>query len=190
MLSAEEYSAGLSVWNPIWDIYMRETKSNLYEIQLAYVPDTSKSRLKPTERLRGLTILVDKPATATRLLADLPEAASICRTGCDLYSVPGPAEKYVLAYPSKPTPEQTQLGYALATGFKGEPSKEEWCIVVKLILDPDIVFQQLGKPLDYSGKVVKIKFEPDSLTYELYHSDSFSNDKAKKIGNWASSSQP
>jgi hypothetical protein len=191
MLTADEYSAGLSVWDPIWDVYMRETKNNLYEVQVAYVNDTSASRLKPTERLWGLTVLVDKSAPATQLLADFPEATDICKSGCDLYSIPGPSEKYVLAYPSKPTPTQTQLGYGLATGFKGEPSKEEWCVAVKLILDPDILRQQpSGKPANYSGNVIKIKFEPDSLTYELYRSDPLLKDKAKKIGSWAPSPQP
>lgn len=60
MRTADEYLAGLSVYDPIWDVYIRETKNNLYDVQVAYFNDTSTSRLKPTERLATLTALVDK----------------------------------------------------------------------------------------------------------------------------------
>lgn len=182
MNTVEEYSAALSVYNPIWDVYMRETKSNLYEIQVGYRNDSSVSRLRPTQRLGSLDVLVDKPAPAAQLLADFPEAYDICREGCDLYGIPDLTEKYVLAYPSKPTPEQTKLDHLLATDFKSEPSKDEWCVVVKLFLGEQQ--QRVSRPIDYSGNVVKLKFEPDSLPYELYKSDASSKQQAKKIGTW------
>jgi hypothetical protein len=88
--SSVERDAALQVYGvrAVEDVYPRATSTNLYRIEVSWLPDETISRLRPTMRLRWLKMDVDKPAPATTLLADLPEAIEVCKSGgCDLYGV-------------------------------------------------------------------------------------------------------
>jgi hypothetical protein len=68
------------------DIYQFKTASNAYSFQLRYEPDTTQSRLNPVERLVAVNIEIDKPVDDVKLvLADLPEAASLCSRECTIF---------------------------------------------------------------------------------------------------------
>ena len=182
--SLDEFAAASKVWPAIEDVFMRETPTNLYEIHLSWRPDTRTSRLRPTMRVFRLDALVDKPALAKAILNDLPEGLELCKLGCDLYGVQDGLyyNNYLLAIPSKPTPEQLKLGADLATDFEGQADRD-YCVAVKLQLDDRRAFDDVlaHRQPDWSnGKVVRIEIGAKSLYYEL----SRPVVKANKIGAW------
>jgi hypothetical protein len=68
------------------DIYQFKTASNAYRFKLRYEPDTTQSRLNPVERLVAVNIEIDKPVDDVKLvLADVPEAASLCSRECTIF---------------------------------------------------------------------------------------------------------
>jgi hypothetical protein len=124
-----EYKAAAGVWL-LQDVYERKTATNLYEIRAAYHADRRESRLHPKLRVTSVEFLVDKPGTFREMLADLAEAEEICTTGCKLYGIDSVGEYYILAYPSKPTPEQTAAAALAATGYKDQPADAPWDLVM------------------------------------------------------------
>lgn len=178
----DEFRAASQVYRAIADVYMRETPNNLYEIRVSWRPDTTSSRLRPTPKLYRLEVEVDKPGPPAALLKDFPEAAVICKSGCDLYGVPDIMGNYILAYPSTPTAEQTQMGAMLATDFKPNEAKEQWCVAIKLKLERGDMFDR--KAPSWDGKIVSMDIGTESLRYALEKSDSISRTKTTKIGTW------
>jgi hypothetical protein len=157
------------------DVYLRETPTNAYRVQVWYRLDTSASRLRPTPRAAELKIEIDRPASATTILKDFPEAAEICKAGCDLYGVPDVVGNYVLAYPSKPTPAQLEMGKRVATGFAPRETTAEWCLAVRLKLD--------SSGTDWSGKVSSLEVSGASL--QNLDLANLTETKAARIGTWA-----
>jgi hypothetical protein len=163
-----ERDAALQVYGvrAVGDVYMRQTSMNLYRIKVAWLPDETTSRLHPTMRVRWLKMDVDKPAPAAVILGDLPEAVEICKTGCDLYGV---AEggidvlgSFVLAFPSRPSPEQLRTGLLLATNFQGGEVHENWCVGVMLALEKSGGMWGGGALPDWKGGIASIAI---STTY-------------------------
>ena len=86
----------------------------------------------------------------------------------------------VLAFPAKPTPEQIQMGAMLATNFKPEDTKNEWCVAIQLKLERADVLDR--KAPDWNGKTVSLQIGTESLHYTLDKSDSMNRIKTTKIG--------
>ncbi|MGA2270555.1 MAG: hypothetical protein ABSH44_18945 [Bryobacteraceae bacterium] len=166
--SIEEFKAAVGVWSEIRDVYMRETPTNLYEIQVQWRSDNRASRLHPILRVHKLEVLVDKPTSVPATLKDIAESKDICKSGCDLYGLIDELEVYpfVLAFPAKPTAEQLKQGADLATDYKPEQAENQWCVALKLKLERG----KLGdtKPPNWSnGKVIEFEIGVFTLSYEL-----------------------
>jgi len=150
----------------VGDVYMRQTSMNLYRIKVAWLPDETTSRLHPTMRVRWLKMDVDKPAPAAVILGDLPEAVEICKTGCDLYGVAeggiDVSGSFVLAFPSRPSPEQLHTGLLLATNFQGGEVRQNWCVGVMLALEKSGGMWGGGELPDWKGAIASIAI---STTY-------------------------
>jgi len=160
--SSIERDAALQVYGvrAVGDVYMRQTSANLYRIKVAWLPDETASRLRPTMRVRWLTKDVDKPAPVATILGDLPEAAEICKTGCDLYGVADGdfqvSGSYVLALPSNPSPAQLQTGLLLATNFEGGGVHEAWCIGIMLALKKSGGIWGGGELPNWQGEIASV----------------------------------
>ena len=160
LTSSVERDAALKVYGvtAVDDVYMRQTSTNLYRINVEWLPDRTTSRLHPTIRLRSLEIDVDKPAPATAVLADLPEAVKVCNAGCDLYGIDiGDKGSYVLAIPSKRSQAQLELGALLATNFERTETKDGWTVAVRLMLEKGGRESGDRKPPDWNSRIETIQ---------------------------------
>lgn len=66
----------------LWDVYSRRTAQNEYEVLVNFRVDASESRLHPTLRVHEVRFRADKAKTMKEMLLDLPEAITICASGC------------------------------------------------------------------------------------------------------------
>jgi len=182
--SLDEYLAALKVYGPtVEDVYARKTATNEYLIRVGWLPDTTTSRLHPTERLRSLYAEIDKPGSMATILKDFAEAAEVCKAGCDLYGVP---HDYVLAFPSKPTTEQLTLGARLATNFKEERTTKEWCVAIKLNLEHAYALER--KLPDWNGRITSMTVAAASLYYEVESRNEVPraySAETSRIGTWS-----
>lgn len=127
-----ECAAARGVWDIVVDVYNRKTKANEYEIRVGYGADARQSRLHPQVRLGRFDFFVDRLMTAQELLADIPEIAAWCSSGCRIVGVPYPSPELML-YVEAPTSEQRQLAaLAASTGipYKGD---HDWMPAATLI---------------------------------------------------------
>jgi hypothetical protein len=130
--TAAEYDAALSVYGLVDDVYTRRTQANEYQVRMHYMLDSLKSRLHPETRLGGVTFVIDRPASMPAVLADIPEALSLCAAGCRVIGLTSSVSPEIIVYPENPKPEQLELGRLVATGWKGESSGFNWVLAIRL----------------------------------------------------------
>jgi hypothetical protein len=86
----------------------------------------------------------------------------------------------VLAFPSKPSQAQLQMGALLATNFQQKETEKGWCVAIRLILEKG--GRQYGdrKPPDWNSRIVTV-----SINSEVRPTLSRSTvEPVTKIGTW------
>jgi hypothetical protein len=184
----DEYRAALGIWS-MDDVYERQTAENRYEIRVKYSSDARESRLNPKKRITSLDVLVDKPGSYRKTLADSAEAREICASGCKLYGITGydiryDRRYYILAYPIHPSAGQLEAGMLAATGYKPDGARDKWCIAVKLNLEGRVSRPDPQPPDWANGKIDEIAFRPANLTQELTRESWTSSGPAVELGAW------
>lgn len=113
------YSAAVAVESrgKIGRLYSRTSASNEYEIRVYYGSDVSKSVLHPVAKVSSVEFIVDRPAPFRALLADLPEAALLCRVRCVVQGETS-SSRSIVVYQPQPTAEQKSIADGAAGGFE------------------------------------------------------------------------
>jgi hypothetical protein len=99
--------------------YTFETAQNTYKFEPVYELDGSQSRFHPIARIKRVAFELDKPiATANiqTLLADLPEAVTICAKGCEVHNIGSPLNLHALLMVQPTDPSAQELHKAALIG--------------------------------------------------------------------------
>jgi hypothetical protein len=114
-------------------VYEFKTSSNAYEFRIATCHDSSQSRLRPTERFVSFEFELDKPVENVKaLLADFPEAVSLCSQGCTIFRNDSSMFEHdglgskVYVQPTSPTPDEIKEAGLVAVCWRDEDPKYTW----------------------------------------------------------------
>jgi len=101
------------------DVYDIKTAFNTYRFQLRNGYDETQSRFRPTKRLIEMKFELDKPIEDVKaLLADFPEAASVCSQECTIFRHEGGhSDSEVIVQPTNPSPEEIRQAGLMARGW-------------------------------------------------------------------------
>ena len=140
--------------------FTRKTSTNLYSIELHFVPDATASQLHPVDRLAGISFTVDHPSPPLEVLQDMPEAVDLCRDGCEIFGRrldTYPVEmRNVVAYVAHPSPEQSDLAARLGSTWRKPDVEGTWtpAIILSWRADrPDS--DHPAKPIDWLRQPVE-----------------------------------
>jgi hypothetical protein len=92
LTATTEIAAARELGHRLIDVYEPKTARNTYEFRAAHEFDERQSHLHPTRRITDVVFELDRPVPATdfkTLLADFPEAATLCAGGCTIYDTSG-----------------------------------------------------------------------------------------------------
>jgi hypothetical protein len=127
--SGPEAFAAEQIVGPLLDVYHRKTATNEYELRIAYSADMVESRLRPTLRADRAWFMADKAVAAGDFLADIPEAADLCKdSSCRLKAKVGPPRS-IECFVENPTDAQQRLADMIANGWKpseGGDARFKW----------------------------------------------------------------
>ena len=113
--SREDYDHGVRMYGFLSDAYRRQTARNEYEVRVYYSYDRRKDPQRPAIRAYHVRLHPSRPVPLLRTLEDVPEAAELCRAGCEVWGEkPSPT---VQVFPQHPSLSQRRLGELAAHGW-------------------------------------------------------------------------
>ncbi len=86
--------------------YTRKTAANEYAVQPWHGEDNTESRLHPAMVLEEVTVLIDRPTSVAKILADFTEAGQLCAAGCRVVGLTPESRPRFVLFPDNPTDEQ------------------------------------------------------------------------------------
>lgn len=108
-------------------VYEFKTGLNTYELRMATCLDSSRSRLRPTERFVSFQFELDKPVEDVKaLLADIPEAVSLCSQECTIFSNNIKSLPMLFVQHTNPSPEELKEAGSVAVCWSDKQSERAW----------------------------------------------------------------
>lgn len=153
-----EALAAEQIVGPLLDVYYRQTASNEYELRIEYAADLVESRLRSTIRADRAWFMADKAVAARDILADMPEAADLCKdSNCRLQAKVGPPRS-VECFVENPTGTQEKLAEKIASGWK--PSERD---TSRFKWSPAIILTRAAWNHDHTSPIQTVNWLHDKI---------------------------
>ena len=135
--SREDYDYGVMAYTLLSDAYRRQTARNQYEVRVYYSYDRRKDAQRPEMRAFLVRLKPSRSVPLMRTLRDVPEAAELCRSGCEMWGDKVLPE--ISVFPQHPSLSQRRLAELVAYKWKPMPpserdDKHDWTPTVDLHL--------------------------------------------------------
>jgi hypothetical protein len=189
LATVSEAAAARAIGHRVIDVYRLKTARNAYEFRPAYQLDASQSRLHPTKRISDVVFELDRPvADVETLLADFPEAATLCARECTIY-VANKGYYGVFVQPTNPSAGELQEAASLRSQWGSQT-------MVDLLQESENLNQKLATALQKSyhpsvpAKTIALKLEGQKITGGIFDVEDAVGtgrtylDDYTKVGTW------